>query len=88
MSTDQVKNIPADTGTLDADHTFGHAAGVQAMKHAIELARESGIGAVSVRNSSHCGALSYFAHAAAEQDMIGMAFTHATARFRAMAANH
>ena len=52
------------------------------MKHAIELARESGIGAVSVSNSSHCGALSYFAHAAAEQDMIGMAFTHATARVK------
>lgn len=72
----------AATGTLDADHTFGHAAGVEAMKHAIELARESGVGAVSVRNSSHCGALSYFAHAAAEQDMIGMAFTHATARVK------
>ncbi|PYF99446.1 ureidoglycolate dehydrogenase (NAD+) [Thioalkalivibrio sp. ALE21] len=72
----------AATGTLDADHTFGHAAGVEAMKHAIELARDSGIGAVSVRNSSHCGALSYFAHAAAEQDMIGMAFTHATARVK------
>lgn len=77
----------AATGTLDADHTFGHAAGVEAMKQAIELARESGIGAVSVRNSSHCGALSYFAHAAAEQDMIGMAFTHATARVKSPGAS-
>ena len=42
----------AATGTLDADHTFGHAAGVEAMKHAIELARESGIGAVSVTVTS------------------------------------
>lgn len=77
----------AATGTLDADHTFGHAAGVEAMKHAIDLARESGIGAVSVRNSSHCGALSYFAHAAAEQDMIGLAFTHATARVKSPGAS-
>ncbi len=77
----------AATGTLDADHTFGHAAGVKAMQHAIELARQSGIGAVSVRNSSHCGALSYFAHAAAEQDMIGMAFTHATPRVKSPGAN-
>lgn len=76
------KQTAAATGTLDADHTFGHAAGREAMKHAIELARESGIGAVSVRDSSHCGALSYFAHAAAEKDMIGMAFTHATARVK------
>jgi len=72
----------AATGTLDADHTFGHAAGVKAFSHAIELARDSGIGTVSVRNSSHCGALSYFAKAAAEQGMIGMAFTHATARVK------
>lgn len=70
------------TGTLDADHTFGHAAGVEAMNRAIGLAQGSGIGAVSVRNSSHCGALSYFAHLAAKQDMIGMVFTHATARVK------
>lgn len=72
----------ASTGTLDADHTFGHVAGVEAMKRAIGLAKVTGIGAVSVGNSSHCGALSYFAHFAAEQDMIGMVFTHATARVK------
>tara|TARA_A100001015_G_C14932702_1_gene689123 strand:+ start:65 stop:1111 length:1047 start_codon:yes stop_codon:yes gene_type:complete len=75
------------TGILDADHTFGHAAGVEGMRHAIELARESGIGAVSVHNSSHCGALSFFGHAAAEADMIGMAFTHATARVKSPGAS-
>lgn len=77
----------ACTGILDADHTFGHAAGVEAMQHAIKLAEESGIGAVSVHNSSHCGALSYFAKVAAEQDMIGMAFTHATARVKSPGSN-
>lgn len=79
--------VAAATGTLDADDTFGHAAGVEAMKHAIELARETGIGAVSVRNSSHCGALSYFGHAAAEQKMIGVVFTHATARVMSPGSN-
>lgn len=72
----------AATGLLDADHTFGHVAGVKAMKLSIEMAEESGIGAVSVGNSSHCGALSYFAHFAAEQDMIGIVFTHATSRVK------
>lgn len=76
------EQIATATGTLDADHTFGHAAGVEAMNRAIDLAQGSGIGAVSVRNSSHCGALSYFGHIAAEQDMIGMIFTHATARVK------
>lgn len=80
--TMRFEQTAAATGTLDADHTFGHAAGVEAMNRAIDLAQGSGIGALSVRNSSHCGALSYFAHLAAEQDMIGMVFTHATARVK------
>lgn len=69
-------------GIVDADHTFGHAAGMRAMQHAVDLASSSGIGAVAVRNSSHCGALSFFAHRAAAAGMIGIAFTHATARIK------
>lgn len=67
-------------GTLDADDTFGHAAGITAMRHAISLARESGLGAVAVANSSHCGAMSWFGFEAAKHDMIGLCFTHATPR--------
>jgi ureidoglycolate dehydrogenase (NAD+) len=69
-------------GVVDADHTFGHAAGVFAMRHAVDVASSSGVGAVAVRNSSHCGALSFFGHLAAESGMIGIAFTHATARIK------
>ncbi|MDQ7036140.1 MAG: Ldh family oxidoreductase [Anaerolineae bacterium] len=68
----------ASTGTLDADHSFGHASGMIAMRHAIELAQEAGTGFVSVRNSTHCGAMAYFGLEAAAHDMIGLAFTHAT----------
>ncbi len=66
-------------GRLDGDHTFGHAAGAEGMGHAIELARESGLGGVAVYNSSHFGAAAYFALMAAEQDMMGLSFTHADA---------
>lgn len=66
------------TGTLDADHSFGHHAGVKAVDKAIEAARSSGTGLVAVRNSSHCGALAYFALEACRHDMIGLAFTHAS----------
>ncbi len=66
-------------GTLDADHTFGHAAGSEAMRYAIQMAKETGNGSVAVRHSSHFGAAAYFALQAAEQDMIGMAFTHSDA---------
>lgn len=68
----------ASTGTLDADHSFGHAAGMTAMRHAITMAQEAGTGFVSVRNSTHCGAMAYFGLEAAAHDMIGLAFTHAT----------
>jgi len=81
-----VRSSPA-VGMVDADHTFGHASGMKAMGHAIELARESGMGAVGVQNSSHCGAMSWFAHAAAQQGMIGLAFTHATPRVKSPGSN-
>lgn len=72
----------ASTGRLDADHGLGHAAGMEAMRHAIQLAKEAGVGFVSVYNSSHCGALATYALEACEHDMLGMAYTHATARMR------
>ena len=67
------------TGLLDADDAPGHAAGIEGMKRAIELAKNSGVGAVSVSNSSHFGAAAYFSFEAAKKDMIGLSFTHATA---------
>lgn len=70
------------TGRLDADHGFGHAAGIAAMHHAMELAREAGSGHVAVRHSSHCGSMAYFALEAAAADMIGTAYTHATPKMR------
>ena len=73
----QFEETSASTGTLDGNHTFGHAAGAQGMRHAIELARQSGMGAVAVRNSSHFGAAAYFSLMAPEEDMIGISFTHA-----------
>lgn len=68
----------AATGTLDGDHAFGHAAAMTGMRHAIALAEESGVGFVSVRNSSHCGAMAYYGLEAAAHDMIGLAFTNAS----------
>jgi len=68
----------ASTGKLDGDHTFGHAAGVEGMNKAIELAAEAGTGNVAVYNSSHFGAAAFFALLAAKRDMIGMCFTNAT----------
>ena len=70
------------TGRFDADHGFGHAAGIRAMRHAMELAREAGSGHVAVRNSTHCGSMAYFALEACTEDMIGTAYTHGTPKMR------
>jgi ureidoglycolate dehydrogenase (NAD+) len=67
----------ASTEVLDADHAFGHAAGGEAMLRAVKTAKEVGIAAVAVKNSTHFGAAAYFSLLAAEQDLIGLSFTHA-----------
>ena len=65
------------TGTLDGDHTFGHAAGAEGMNRAVKLAQENGMGSIAVSNSSHFGAAAYFSLMAAHQGMVGLSFTHA-----------
>lgn len=64
------------TGIVDGDDGFGHVIGDVAMDHAIEMARNNGVGMVTVMNSSHCGALSYFVQKAADAKLIGVAMSH------------
>lgn len=73
------KKTSPSTGTLDADHTFGHASGMEAVKKAIELADKAGTGHVAVYNSSHFGAAAYYALEIAKHDMLGMSFTNTDA---------
>jgi ureidoglycolate dehydrogenase (NAD+) len=64
-------------GLLDADNTFGHAAGMKAIDYCLEMAEEFGVGIVGVSNSSHPGAMASFALKAARLGYIAFAFTHA-----------
>lgn len=73
------RRTAVSTGTLDANHTFGHAAGIEAMQKAMNMAEEAGTGHVAVYNSSHCGTSAFFALESAKKDFIGFAFTHANA---------
>lgn len=67
------------TGMLDADHTFGHAACMEAAKRAVELAKEAGTGHVAIHNSTHFGAAAFYALEIARHDMIGLSFTNTDA---------
>lgn len=65
------------TAVMDADRALGLVASQRAVDLAIELAKAQGLGAVAVRNSSHFGVAGYYADRAAEQGLIGLAFTNA-----------
>lgn len=74
MSFEQKFPIAA---VLDADNGLGQIAGAKAVNKAVELAKTYGLGAVSVRNSQHFGALGYYCRMAAENEVICLAFTNA-----------
>ena len=76
-----VVDLPA-IAVLDAGHAHGARATYAAMDKAIEMARSSGMGAVSIRNSSHFGPAGAYALAAAEAGMIGFATCNSDAFVR------
>ena len=60
------------TATVDGGGGLGHVPARAAMELAIEISRETGIGAVAVRNSGHFGAAGNYALMAAEADCVGI----------------
>ncbi|OGG50451.1 MAG: hypothetical protein A3F84_24440 [Candidatus Handelsmanbacteria bacterium RIFCSPLOWO2_12_FULL_64_10] len=56
---------------IDGDRGLGHLAGTRAMQTAISKARQTGIAAVAVRNSTHFGAAAKYAMQALEHGMVG-----------------
>ncbi len=59
--------------SLDVDDGHGALGGYRGMEEAVRLAQSLGLGAVSIRNSSHFGAAGAYALAAAEAGCIGLA---------------
>ena len=71
-----VQRTGGSTAVVEGDRGMGQLVAVRAMREAISLAKESGVGAVGARNSSHCGACAYFVELAAREGMVGIALTH------------
>ncbi|WP_422445137.1 Ldh family oxidoreductase [Thermoanaerobacterium sp. DL9XJH110] len=63
---------------LNADNGFGQVAGYNAMRLAISLAENYGVGLVGVRQSNHFGIASYYSMLALEKDMIGIVLTNSS----------
>jgi LDH2 family malate/lactate/ureidoglycolate dehydrogenase len=65
--------------TLDAGGALGLVAGRVASAEAVRLARQHGVGAVSVRDSNHFGAASVYTLAMAREGVLGLSFTNSDA---------
>jgi len=72
-----VQRTGACTAQVAGDQGQGVVVAHKANRLAIEIAREHGIGAVGVSDSSHCGAIGLYTREAAREQMIAFAFTHA-----------
>jgi LDH2 family malate/lactate/ureidoglycolate dehydrogenase len=66
----------AATAAIDGQNAWGQVAGVAGMRAAIAKAKESGIGAVSVRNVSSAAALGYYPTLAVDERMIAIVITN------------
>lgn len=69
-----VREAPG-TATIDADRGLAVILGPQAMRIAIDKARNVGVGIVTMFNAGHSGAIGHYAMLAAEEDMVGMTMT-------------
>jgi LDH2 family malate/lactate/ureidoglycolate dehydrogenase len=65
------------TAVIDGGNGMGMVVGYHAMKLAIEKARQFGLGAVAVRNSSHYGVAGYYPLMAAREGLVGLSVTNA-----------
>ncbi len=66
------------TAVVDGDSGLGLVVGPEAMRIAMEKARNVGTGWVSVKNSNHYGIAGHHAMMALEEDMIGLSMTNAS----------
>lgn len=72
-----LKDRPS-TATIDADRGLGAFVATKATELAIKKAKRTGIGAVSLINLTHCGALSYYGLLVTKQKMAAVAFTNSS----------
>jgi len=70
------RKINGAVANVDGDNGLGQIVAYRSMKLAIDLAKEFGIGFVTVRNSNHFGAASTYCKMATKHQMIGQCYTN------------
>jgi L-2-hydroxycarboxylate dehydrogenase (NAD+) len=71
-----VKDTPT-TAVMDGGNGMGMVVGYHAMQLAIQKAKQYGLGAVAVRNSSHYGVAGYYPMMAVREGLVGLSVTNA-----------
>ena len=61
---------------VDGDNGLGHVVSYHAISKGIEMAKQSGIVAIAIKNSNHFGTASYFCQLACEQNLACIGFTN------------
>ena len=82
VSVSAVPEIVHETpvsAVIDAGKCIGQTVGVRGMRMAIEKAKKSGVGMVTVRNSNHYGIAGYYADMAIQEDLMGISMTNSEA---------
>jgi len=74
----QIENRTPVAAALDGENGFGFVVATRAMAEAIRMAREYGIGMVSVRRSTHFGMAANYVLQAVEAGYMAMVFTNAS----------
>jgi len=69
----------AISACLDANKAMGQTTSVTAMNLAIQKAKSSGCGMITVRNSNHYGIASYYTELASDHDLVGVSMTNTEA---------
>ncbi len=73
----KIKKISSSISKIDADNAVGFIGADLGINQAIQNAKKTGIGLVSVNNSGHFGLSGYYAEKAANKGLVAFCFTNA-----------
>ena len=84
----EVINRSGSIALIDGNNCMGYISSSEAMKTACEIASETGVALVIVKNSCHFGAAGCYANIAAEKGMLGAVFSNVDRFMTAPGAKH
>lgn len=76
LAKPEVKWTAAAVVSVDARHGFAFPAIAAGIEMALPIVRETGVMAISVGNSHHCGVMGHFVESLARQNVLALAFSN------------